>query len=344
MTPGTSPHGGSLSQRWAGAAGNSASAAWPWRPGRFGHKIDRQWLARGAAALHLLALAVIVTMAWHDGTGAVAAADGMLALHLVFLMATGAATALLTLRLWEWSALTATGDGGVAIGSSRLLEQMSHDLRTPLNAVIGFSEVMQAELHGPLGDARYRAYAAHISESGGRLLKASEEALAVTATMSALMADRRSVRRERVPAATLVQEAWAAAAAGEPRREVWLTVVNDSGEIECDRRATIQALEHLLREAIVRSPQNGRLEARWRGDVGGIEIRVRPSVPSRGRVLPVACPPDGKRNGPLDAGAGLRELLARSLLEMQGATLSLCVDQAGSWSARVAFPTGWSGN
>ncbi len=75
---------------------------------------------------------------------------------------------------------------------------MSHELRTPLNAMIGFSEVMLRELHGPLGHARYQEYAAHISESGGRLLKSSEDTLAVTATMSALMADRLAGRRERV--------------------------------------------------------------------------------------------------------------------------------------------------
>ena len=69
------------------------------------------------------------------------------------------------------------------------MAQMSHELRTPLNAVIGFSEVMLRELYGPLGHARYQEYAHHISESGGRLLKSSEDALAVTEAMSALIAD-----------------------------------------------------------------------------------------------------------------------------------------------------------
>ena len=82
---------------------------------------------------------------------------------------------------------------GQRIGLRDLMAQMSHELRTPLNAVIGFSEVMLRELHGPLGHARYQEYAHHISESGGRLLKSSEDALAVTEAMSAL--DRRSHAR-----------------------------------------------------------------------------------------------------------------------------------------------------
>lgn len=53
---------------------------------------------------------------------------------------------------------------------SRFIANMSHELRTPLNAVIGFSELLQQEVHGPLGDSRYADYAADISRSGDKLL------------------------------------------------------------------------------------------------------------------------------------------------------------------------------
>lgn len=61
-----------------------------------------------------------------------------------------------------------------------LAERVSHDMRTPLNAVIGFSELMQAELHGPHGDARYREYAQHIRQSGEALKRTAEDAIAMT--------------------------------------------------------------------------------------------------------------------------------------------------------------------
>ena len=52
-----------------------------------------------AAGLHLLGLAVIVTMGWHDpNVAGTASIGGLQALHLAFLMTTGAAAALLTLR------------------------------------------------------------------------------------------------------------------------------------------------------------------------------------------------------------------------------------------------------
>ena len=58
------------------------------------------------------------------------------------------------------------------------MQRFGHDLRTPLTAIIGFSDMMQSELHGPLGSERYQSYAGHIRDSGVTLLQAIETALA----------------------------------------------------------------------------------------------------------------------------------------------------------------------
>jgi len=50
------------------------------------------------------------------------------------------------------------------------LAAMSHELKTPLNAVIGFSDVMRQELFGPVGSPRYRDYVDDIHGNGRRLL------------------------------------------------------------------------------------------------------------------------------------------------------------------------------
>jgi len=51
------------------------------------------------------------------------------------------------------------------------LANMSHELRTPLNAILGFSEILERGLFGPLGDPRYREFAADIHASGKHLLE-----------------------------------------------------------------------------------------------------------------------------------------------------------------------------
>lgn len=58
-----------------------------------------------------------------------------------------------------------------------LLASMSHDLRTPLNHVIGFAEVISTEALGPLGTRSYRSYAEDIRDSGGGLLSTLQTVL-----------------------------------------------------------------------------------------------------------------------------------------------------------------------
>lgn len=111
------------------------------------------------------------------------------ALSVLALVATSSLASLLLLINFE-----RTGAGENAIRSSAgnpaapstgepvsgLVQQMHHDLRTPLNAIIGFSDMMQQQMHGPLGSDHYEAYAAHIRQSGETLLAAIEGTLAIT--------------------------------------------------------------------------------------------------------------------------------------------------------------------
>ena len=246
-------------------------------------------------------------------------------------MATGAAAALLTLSGRDGAEATGqpSAPGAASTeGLSELMAQMSHELRTPLNAVIGFSDVMLRELHGPLGNARYQEYAHHISESGGRLLKSSEEALAVTEAMTALMADRRAGRRERLPAATLLRDAWrdARPASGTNKPRLSLTTCTTC-DILCERLPTVQALEHLLREAQGHMQDGESIEVTGKrlGGERSLEIRVKRAPVEMG-VRPLASTfsdfHNASRKGSDPLHGRLRIILARLLLEVQGARLT----------------------
>lgn len=52
---------------------------------------------------------------------------------------------------------------------TEFLSHMSHDLRSPLTAILGFSEVLKDELYGPL-NARQKEHMGHIWQSGRQLL------------------------------------------------------------------------------------------------------------------------------------------------------------------------------
>jgi signal transduction histidine kinase len=341
MAHGTSAHGEGLSGDWTDAGQEQANSLWRGWANGLEWLFDWSRVTADPAPLQLLVVSVIaglllgltITAAWQPAVDG--ASGGLSALHLAVLLVACALAALVALR---------PGSPGAAHASrrelkadeepSQLLAQMHHELRTPLNAMIGFSEVMLHELHGPLGNARYQEYAAHISESGGRLLRASEDALAVAATMSALLADmvadRRTLRRDRLPAAALCKEAWAGMAA-PPQNIRFAPGGCGAVEIECDRQATFQALQHLLGEAIAHAPPGSMVTARSWSAMGGRHIEIATVAPTAG------CVRESSRNSA--AGDGLRVMLARSLLEMQDATLRLGGGSlADAWSAHIAFP------
>jgi PAS domain S-box-containing protein len=57
-----------------------------------------------------------------------------------------------------------------ATAKSDLLARLSHEVRTPLNAIIGFAEVMTDARFGPLGNERYVEYMKDIRASGERVI------------------------------------------------------------------------------------------------------------------------------------------------------------------------------
>ncbi len=71
--------------------------------------------------------------------------------------------------------VTKPSDLADRIGDSR---DLGHEVRTLLNAIVGFSEAAKAEIFGPITDRRYRDYMGHVNESGWALLRVFERHLA----------------------------------------------------------------------------------------------------------------------------------------------------------------------
>jgi signal transduction histidine kinase len=53
-----------------------------------------------------------------------------------------------------------------ALGRLDFLAKVSHEVRTPLNSILGFTELMMQERFGPIGNARYKGYVEDIHQSG----------------------------------------------------------------------------------------------------------------------------------------------------------------------------------
>src|SRR5690606_20517526 len=80
------------------------------------------------------------------------------------------------------------------------LAHLSHDIRTPLNHIIGFAELMRQQTYGALGDERYLNYVEAMKGSGERLLSYFASIL----ELAELEAGRRPLRLERINADELL--------------------------------------------------------------------------------------------------------------------------------------------
>lgn len=194
-----------------------------------------------------------------------------------------------------------------------LMARVSHDLRTPLNAVIGFSDVMGSELFGPVGDQRYREYIAHIRDSGRELLKSAEDTLAITS----LLGGRKPAGGEALNLETIVLEGLRAAGLGDTEAGGVAVDVDARLDVIGDRRGVRQALVNLVSEARIRARTGApvRLTASGEEEFVVVQIAVSCDAPTRSA-----------------AEASLHICMARVLLELQGARLVEFV-RHGEWRA-----------
>ena len=211
---------------------------------------------------------------------------------------------------------------------SEFLANMSHELRTPLNAINGFSEIMAAEMYGPVGDARYRDYARDILNSGQHLLNLINDIL----DMSKIEAGKMSLRFEPVCLEEIAEEALRlvrnrAEAAG---LSLILDFV-DLPDVEADHRAIKQVLLNLLSNAIKFTPRGGRVTVRGERREDALGERVRIGVQDTGIGISaqdlerLARPFEQveSQHSKTTQGTGLGLALSKSLVEMHGGLIDL---------------------
>jgi len=197
-----------------------------------------------------------------------------------------------------------------------LMARISHDLRTPLNAVMGFSEMMALELFGPLGDRRYQDYVHHIRDSAAQLLKSAEDTMALTALMAS------PHRRENACACNLEQliaDAWGSIARPAHARGIALSAyIPSEVEVLGDMRALRQIMVNLMAEAVYRAPAGEHIVIAAIAEGELVEIAVTVA------------------QAPRKSGS-LALCLARALLEMHGTTLIEIDGPGQGWRAVTAL-------
>jgi signal transduction histidine kinase len=229
---------------------------------------------------------------------------------------------------------------------SRFLAAMTHEFRTPLNAIIGFADAIRLGIYGAPSAPRYQE-AVGLIESSGRHLLALVDSLLDAAKMEA---GTFSVTRERIDLDTIAQEtvAMVAPLAAERRVTVERFAGSEVPAVVGDGRAMQQVLLNLLSNAIKFTETGGRVTLVHRvpvepGAARRAELEVRDTgVGMTAEEITVALQPFGRVNNSLTradrGGTGLGLPLAKAMTEAQGGAFTITSHPGEGTRIVLSFP------
>jgi signal transduction histidine kinase len=152
------------------------------------------------------------------------------------------------------------------------LANMSHELRTPLNAIIGFSEIMQTELHGPLGNMKYKDYSNDIGRSARHLREVIQNILDV----ARIEEGKFDVERNLVGMPIVLEEAarMVRPEAERARLNFDFAVPVDLPYVLGDKTKLTQAFLNLMSNAVKFTPAGGAVSIEAHKGSDTVEITV----------------------------------------------------------------------
>jgi PAS domain S-box-containing protein len=157
---------------------------------------------------------------------------------------------------------------------SGFLSNMSHEMRTPLNAILGFARVLDTGRFGPLTD-RQREYLDYILRAGKHMLNLVNDLL----DLRRIEEDRAALAVTRVSIDAVVAEAleMVKPLVEEKRHAVAVSVDPALPAALADRRAVVQILVNLLANAAKFTPESGRIEVAARVVEQAVVVAVQDS-------------------------------------------------------------------
>ena len=192
---------------------------------------------------------------------------------------------------------------------------VSHEFRTPLTGIQGFSELMRDE---DLTAEEMKEYASDINKDAQRLNRMITEML----DLDRMESGRMSLNRERTDINAIIIEATERLAPNSPRHSIQLNLDPDLPLIEIDRDKVNQVLLNLLSNAVKYSPGGGQIAVTTRVEGEMVHVFVRDSG--------LGIPEDSlekvfERYSRLESGAtryiqgtGLGLPISRQIIEMHG--------------------------
>lgn len=194
--------------------------------------------------------------------------------------------------------------------------KIGHDLKTPLNSVIGYSEALAGQAFGPLGDPKYRDYAKAIREAGGHLLELIDNLIHFSVGDNRAISFSRCDLNELAASAIRMTEP----ACQKRGHALKTALAREPVIVDCQPSAITQAIINLLTNAIKYTPAGGKISVTVRQTARHAEVAVKDNGIGMSRAdLTIALEPFGRVQLPPESaqdGTGLglhivREIMAR---------------------------------
>lgn len=203
---------------------------------------------------------------------------------------------------------------------SAFLAALSHELKTPLNVILGFTDVLLAEVEGPLTDEA-RECLSTVRDSGTHLKALIKDILDLSALESGEMTLARSMTNVFVVANNVVNEHQLAA----KEKNIALEITGDAAVAYADPLRVRQVVSNLVSNA-VKFTQEGRVEVHVEPRSEGAALVVSDTGPGIALGDQTAVFEDFSQVGDLKArgaGTGLGLAITRRLVRMHGGSITL---------------------
>ena len=224
---------------------------------------------------------------------------------------------------------------------SAFLAHMSHELRSPLNAVLGFSEVIRGLHFGREQVEKYAEYGGYIHQAGSHLLALIDDILDI----AKVEAGKLDLRPSSFDLSELLDECARMMRPMVDGRGLALHVTGNAAglSLTADRRRTKQMVINLMSNAIKFTHPGGRVElAAHRMADGAIAITVADTgIGMSEDQIALALEPFGRVENTAikdPTGTGLGLPIVQNLIEAHGGRLQIRSQLKRGTLARLVFP------
>jgi PAS domain S-box-containing protein len=224
---------------------------------------------------------------------------------------------------------------------TEFLARVSHEVRTPLHAILGFAEVMMEERFGSIGNDRYKDYVRDIHASARHVMSLANDLL----DLAKIEAGKLELEFAPVDANRVVRECVSLMQpqAAQERIIVRLSLLDRLPPVMADERALRQILLNLLSNAVKFNEPGGQVIVSTALDeAGAAVIRVRDTgVGMNENEIAAALEPFRQVGDTTQraGGAGLGLPLTKALAEANHADFSIKSRKQQGTLVEVAFPS-----